>query len=172
MIRLNFYQKEKTILRKAGLTKHQLDTFMSLYNGERYSSYRLSGALTEMRKFFGDSFIHLDNATFDKYFNAFVEMINGWRNEMYPQLDSMDIDRNKFIRNVVRIGEKHNTVYRVLNDTLNQYRGLNAGTHPEINWYFDSYSDVVRAHDAIDELKRAVECSLPYHEPCRSIFLP
>ena len=39
--------------------------------------------------------------------------------------------------------------------TLNGYNSLNTGTHPEINWYFDSYSDLVRAHDAIDDLKRA-----------------
>ena len=32
---------------------------------------------------------------------------------------------------------------------------MRVGTEPEIDWYFDSRSDVVRAHDAIGELKRA-----------------
>ena len=39
-------------------------------------------------------------------------------------------------------------------DTLYDYQSLNHGTRPEINWYFDDISDMVRAHDAITELKR------------------
>ena len=151
----NYNEKEKTILRKAGLTKHQLDKYMSMYNMQGYNRDRCAYALIEMRKQFGDDLTHLDNATFDKYFVAFVRMQNGWRGEIYPQIDRMDnVDRKKFIKNAIRIGEKHENVYGILNDTLNGYRALNAGTQPEVNWYFDSYSDVVRAHDAIDELRR------------------
>ena len=147
-----YNEKEKTILRKAGLTKHQFDRHMKLL--ER-SSYGAQDVLKEMRRFFGDELIHLDNTSFDKYYDAFMAIrANYWRG-IYPQVDSMGIDRKRFIKNAVRLGEKNRDVYRILNDTLNQYIGLNANTHPEINWYFDTYSDVVRAHDSIDELKRA-----------------
>lgn len=153
----HYKEKEKSILRKVGLTKTQFDKYMELRNTDgwytrRYCHY----ALIEMRKMFGEDLTHIDNATFNKYCTAFVLMQNGsYRGEMYCQIDQMDIDRNKFIKNAIRLGEKNENVYRVLNDTLNGYRALNTGTHPEINWYFDSYSDVVRAHDAIDALKRA-----------------
>lgn len=152
----HYKEKEKTLLRKAGLTKPQLDKYMALLTEQGYyNTNHCHRALVEMRKAFGDDLTHVDVATFNKYCTAFVKMQTGWRCEIYPQLEFMDIDRNKFIKNAIRIGEKHDTVYRVLNDTLDRYRGLNAGTHPEINWYFDDYSAVVRAHDAIDELKRA-----------------
>ena len=152
-----YKEKEKTILRKAGLTKPQLDKYMALLdNNDYYIGRRCRNALIEMRKFFGDDLTHIDPVTFGKYCNAFVQMQGGgYRSEIYPDVEHWGIDRNKFIRNAIRLGEKHENVYRVLNDTLNGYRALNFGTRPEINWYFDNYSDIVRAHDAIDELKRA-----------------
>lgn len=150
-----YKEKENTILRKAGLTKPQFDKYMDFINRESYGLGRCGRALSEMRKMFGNELTHLDIETFGKYCNAFMKMQVGWGRQIYPHLNSMNLDRNKFIKNAVRLGEKNDTVYRVLNDTLNGYRGLNTGTHPEINWYFDSYSDLVRAHDAIDELKRA-----------------
>ena len=150
-----YNDKENTLLRKAGLTKNQLDKYMAEYNNSGYYSGRCGAALNEMRKLFGNNLSHVDDKTFSKYLTAFVSMITGYRNEIYPQLEHMDIDRGRFIKNMIRIGEKHTDAYRVVNDTLNRYRALNNGTHPEINWYFDSYSDVVRAHDAIDALKRA-----------------
>lgn len=148
-----YNEKETTILRKSGLTKHQLDKHMARYATE---SYRCDKALREMRKYFGADLIHLDNTSFDKYYDAFMEICSMYyRGEAYSQLNYMNIDRKKFIKNLIRIGEKNNNVYRVANDTLSRYNSLNTGTQPEINWYFNSYSDVVRAHDAIDELKRA-----------------
>lgn len=150
-----YNDKETSLLRKAGITKHQFDKYMSVYTSTRHYSGRCASALKEMRKFFGDSLIHLDNTSFDEYFDVFIEMDRGYGRGIYPHLDHMDVDKKKFIKNAVRLGKKNKDVYRLLDDTLNRYNALNGGTHPEINWYFSSYSDVVRAHDAIDELKRA-----------------
>ena len=149
-----YNEKENSLLRKAGMTKHQFDKHMQNYN--TYVT-KAEAALREMRKFFGNNLAHLDNATFDKYYDAFYSMHRGWRGEIFPQIKNMDIDRTKFIKNIVRIGEKNNNVYVLVDDTINRYCGLNRGTRPDVNWYFDSYSDVVRIHDAVDELARAQE---------------
>ena len=148
-----YNEKGKTFLRKVGMTKYQTDKFMQDVD-PGYYSHSSTMALREMRKIFSEDLSHVDNTTFNKYYNAFSKMSFGYRGSVYPQLDSMDIDRAKFIKNVIRLSEKNENAPRIINDTLNQYRGLNIGTHPEINWYFDDYSDVIRAHDAIDELKR------------------
>lgn len=147
-----YNEKESTLLRKVGMTKHQFDKYMSKYEN---SSHSHQIALKEMRRFFENDFIHLDNVSFDKYFDAFRNMHRGWRTTIYPQLDDMDVDRKKFIKNMVRLGEKNPSIYTMVDDTLIQYTYLNRGSQPIINWYFDSYSDAARVHDAIDELKRA-----------------
>lgn len=149
-----YNNKETSILRKAGLNKHQMDHYMEVYHSGNYYGNKCAGALLEMRKMFGDSLVHLDNASFDEYYDGFVSMWRGYGKQVFHRLEDMDIDRTKFIKNAFRLGKKNNNVYTMLDDTLNQYAALNMGTHPEINWYFDSYSDVVRAHNAIDELKR------------------
>jgi hypothetical protein len=150
-----YNDKENSILRKAGLTKHQMDKYMSVYEDSGYYYNRCATALREMRKMFGDGLIHLDNTSFDEYYDGFIEMARSYSKEVYPQLEGLNIDRVKFIKNAIRLGKKYDNVYTILNDTLNRYCALNHGTHPEINWYFDSYSDLVRAHNAIDELKRS-----------------
>jgi hypothetical protein len=148
-----YNEKETTILRKAGLTKHQLDKCMSVRAINRSKSER---ALKEMRKMFGDKLIHLDNDTFDNYYDGFVAMDRGWGREPFEHLAYINgLDKDKFIKNAFRLGKKHSNVYTMLDDTIRLFTALNRGTQPEINWYFDSYSDVVRAHDAIDTLKRA-----------------
>lgn len=150
-----YNNKEKSILRKSGLNKHQLDHYMEVYHNNRYYGNRCAGSLQEMRKVFGDGLVHLDNESFDDYFDGFVEMHRGYGRQIFHRLESLNIDRAKFIKNAFRLGKKNKNVYTMLDDTMNQYAALNMGTQPEINWYFDSYSDVVRAHDAIDGLKRA-----------------
>lgn len=150
-----YNEKGKTLLKKAGLTKYQFDKHMMEYAGSRwYSGYR-ADALRELRKFFGDGMVHVDKETFDKYYDAFTTIYSQGRwSALFKELDDMNIDRNKFIKNIVRLGERNEHVYNVVRDTMRQYNQLNTGTKPEINWFFDSYSDLVRAHDAIDELKR------------------
>ena len=147
--------KGKTIFNKAGLSKSQFHKYMKEYGGSRYYYGYRAKALKEIRGFFGDKLVHLDEDTFTKYYDAFANMCErSYGRGMFAQLKDMNVDRNKFIKNIIRLGEKNKEVYTVAQDTLTRYSGLNTGTHPEINWYFDSYSDLVRAHDAIDELKR------------------
>ena len=148
-----YNEKETAVLRKAGLTKHQLDKCMSVKATGGWKSER---ALKEMRKMFGDKLIHLDNDTFDNYYDGFVAMDRGWGREPFDQINYLTgVDKVKFIKNTFRLGKKNSNVYTVIDDTVRMFNSLNRGTQPEINWYFDSYSDVVRVHDAIDELKRA-----------------
>jgi hypothetical protein len=54
---------------------------------------------------------------------------------------------------MVRLSAKNSNTARILSDTINSYRRLR-GDRPEIDWYFDDYSDIVRAHDALDALAR------------------
>lgn len=149
-----YNEKETSLLRKIGLTKHQLDKYMAVYDSHAYYGNRCASALLEMRNLFGESLIHLDNTSFDEYYDGFIAINRGYGRRSFHQLENIGIDRNKFIKNAFRLGKKNPNVYTLLDDTLNRYYSLNRGTQPEINWYFDSYSDVVRAHNAIDELKR------------------
>lgn len=150
-----YNEKETSILRKVGLTKYQFDAYMRAYNADAGYNRKPPRALGEMRNMFGGCLTHLDNNTFYDYLNGFIAMDRGWGRKPFDMVEDMGIDRAKFIKNAFRLGKKNATVYTVLDDTLRAYNFLNRGTQPEINWYFDSYSDVVRAHDAIDELKRA-----------------
>lgn len=149
-----YNEKEKSLLRKVGMNKHQFDAVMVRIADNRLSYTRR--ALKTMREFFDSDFIHLDNATFDKYLTAFETLCRMSWGKPFANLNHIDgIDRKRFIKNAVRLGESENSIYGVINDTINDYVRLNMGTQPEIDWYFDSRSDVVRAHDAIGELKRA-----------------
>lgn len=150
-----YNEKEKSLLRKVGMTKYQFDSLMKAVNGRGVHAYATK-AIKVMREFFDADFIHLDNATFDKYFVAFESLCRMSWGEPFRNLRCIEgIDRKRFIKNAVRLGESENSIYGAINDTINMYNGLNLGTKPEIDWYFDSRSDVVRVHDAISELKRA-----------------
>ena len=150
-----YNEKETALLKKIGLTKYQFDKYMDSYDNNGYYERKCACALREMRELFGVNLVHLDKATFDEYFDGFIAINRGYGRRPFHQLENMDIDRVKFVKNAFRLGKKNSNVYTILDDTLSRYCSLNTGTHPEINWYFDSYSDVVRAHNAIDELKRA-----------------
>lgn len=150
-----YNEKEKSLLRKVGMTKYQFDELMKAFNGRGIHAYATK-AIKVMREFFDTDFIHLDNATFDKYFVAFESLCRMSWGEPFRNLKYIEgIDRKRFIKNAVRLGESENSIYGAINDTINMYNSLNVGTKPDIDWYFASRSDVVRAHDAIDALKRA-----------------
>jgi hypothetical protein len=68
-------------------------------------------------------------------------------------LNDLHIDRKKFLKNLCRIGHRYPSAYGIAADLLNDYRWL-YNDRPEIDWYFDSFSDLTRAHDAISEIKR------------------
>lgn len=151
-----YNDKETSLLKKVGLNKYQFDKYMKGITGNNTYHNHSRRALYAMRNFFGDEVSHLDNATFDKYFNAFIVLCRQAWGDPFRNISRIpDVDKKKFIKNAIRLGEKNSDVYGAINDTINQYCALNLGTQPEIDWYFDSYSDVIRVHDAIGELKRA-----------------
>lgn len=149
-----YNEKEKNLLRKVGLTKHQLDKHMSALKTRRYYNYGSNAALTKMREWFGNDLSHLDNKMFDRYYDAFNTMYYRCGTRFEQNLERINVDKKKFIKNMIRLGEKHENAYTIMIDAVSMYLRLEYGTAPEINWYFDSYSDAVRIHDAIMELQR------------------
>lgn len=147
-----YNEKEKNIIKKSDMNKHQFNVYMREKNNT-YSNYATT-ALKEMRKFFEDDFIHLDNDTFDEFFNAFQIMFGRVYRGFKHYTDRYNLDYKRFMKNIVRIAKKNPAVYSTASDTLSMYSLLCYNNRPEVNWYFDSYSDMVRAHDAIMELKR------------------
>lgn len=145
-----YNDKETALLKKIGLTKHQFDVCVT--HGDHWYA---SKAIKEMREFFGDDMIHLDNKTFDKYYNAFYNIASraGWNGGLKRYSENLHLDYNKLIKNLVRLAERNENVYQVVNDTMGMYFRLNRGTAPEIDWYFDSYSDLTRTHEAINALR-------------------
>lgn len=146
-----FNDKETSLLRKVGMTKHQLDTYM----GCQHDSWESKKALKNMRRMFGDDLSYLDNDSFDAYFEALRCMNRSFYRGLTPYMRDLNLDEMRFFKNLVRLGKKHNNVYGLAHDAMNDYRYLTIGTMPEVDWYFDSYSDLVRIHDAITALKRA-----------------
>lgn len=150
-----YNEKGKNLLNKVGLTKHQLDKHMSEENSRRGYYYKSSGLVLEkMRGWFGDDLIHLDNKMFDRYYDAFNVMYSRCGSRFESNLDRIRVDKKKFIKNMIRLGEKHESAYTIMIDTVSMWLQLSRDIAPEIDWYFDSYSDAVRTHDAIMELKR------------------
>ena len=147
-----YNQKETNLLRKIGMTKYQLDQHMAKRTHSSY--WHINGSsLGDMREFFGDDLSPIDNATFDKYYNAFSEL----RNQAHgfkANADRINLDYHRFLRNAIRLKEKHSNVFTMLRDTMSAYLNLNHGTQPAIDWYFENYSDIVRAHDAIEALRQ------------------
>lgn len=148
-----YNEKEKNLLRKIGLTKHQFDRHMTSDNIYYRSYYDSSPALAKMREFFGSELSHIDNASFDRYYDAFKAMANRCGYRFENTIDRIDVDKSKFIKNMVRLGEKDESIYTLIIDTINMYFGLSTERRPEVNWYFDSRSDVTRIHDVIVDLK-------------------
>jgi hypothetical protein len=145
-----YNDKEKSALRQIGLTKRQLDVMYEKRNNAAYHSYsHCSQALKQTREALDADLSHIDNATYEKYFNAFAEMYNDfWSIHLVNELD---IDKSKFWKNIVRLYDKDRQSVRLVSDTLNTYRRLNT-PRPDVDWIFDDYSDIVRVHDALTEL--------------------
>lgn len=143
-----FNEKEKNILRKVGLTKAQLDYYMPK------TGLRVASALEAMRKMFGNDLSYLDINSFEKYYDGHLRICETFWRGLGPAIMGLNLDEMRFFKNLVRLGEKRENVFHIAHDTLNSYRALTIGTEPEIDWYFADYSDLIRAHDAVIELKR------------------
>ncbi len=146
-----YNEKEKSILRQVGMTKHQLDSYYDIYVGRRYNR---GSVIKIMRETLGDDLSHIDNDTYDEYLNAINTMVGDfWGRAM---VDRLNIDKSRFWKNTVRLGTKNREAYRLINDTLSEYNRLN-NPKPEVDWIFDNYSDVVRTHDALMALRQEQE---------------
>lgn len=147
-----YNEKETALLRKAGLNKHQFDKCLANEN-----NWYSNGAMKEMREFFGDDMVHLDDKTFDKYYNVFHDIVSraSWNGGIKRYSERLNLDYKKLVKNIVRLADKstYTCIPQVLNDTMQMYLNLNRGTAPEIDWYFDCYSDLARVHEAINALK-------------------
>ena len=148
-----FNDKEPSLLRKVGLTKHQFDTYMG-HQCDR-DSWEYKKALQNMRRMFGNDLSHMDNNSFDEYFEAMRYIVRSFYRGLTRYTDDFNLDELRFFKNLVRLGKKNNNAYGLAHDAMNDYRYLALDTMPDVDWYFDSYSDLVRVHDAITELKRA-----------------
>jgi hypothetical protein len=137
-----YKDKEKNVLRQLGLTKHQLDMYCTRHGKKFYKGAKL---MKRMRETLGDDLSHIDNDTFDKYFTELDELID--RVWCFRHIDMLDIDKGRFWKNLIRLNKKHPNSANLFNDTLSTYGRLD--TKPEINWIFDDYSDIVRAHDVL-----------------------
>lgn len=143
--------KEKNLLRKVGLTKAQFDIYMS----DRQDSWAAQDALKLMRQMFGDNLSYLDIKSFEKYYNGCVDFrtnFYGYRDIEY-YIERYDLDKMKFFKNLVRLKEKRSNVFQIAKDTLSLHSNLHTNI-PDIDWYFDDVSDLVRAHDVVTDLER------------------
>lgn len=142
-----YKEKEKNVLRQIGMTKYQLDAYCAKRENQSYYGRNI---MKRMRETLGDDLSRIDNATFEKYLNALDEILRRFYADHF--IDNLNVDKNKFWKNVVRLNEKNSTVAHLISDTINQYHYLR-NVRPEIDWLFDDFSDVVRTHDAITELR-------------------
>lgn len=149
-----YNEKEKSILRKIGMTKYQFDAYRNIYNYDGYSSRKTLGAL---RRIFGNDLSSLDNQSFDEYLST-GNKISSYRWSMLERAESnLDLDMKKIFKNMVRLSHKSSSVLDVICDTLGDYSRLYRETAPVINWCFHTEADAVRAHNDIMALLRIQE---------------
>lgn len=148
-----YNEKEKNILRKIGLTKQQLDCYVEQHNNETaYGNYTTRG-LREMRRLFGNDLRHIDIESFKKYLKGLSDIEHHFWYSVSSAVEDFHLDGVRFIKNLIRLGEKNAQIYSTVNDAMNVAKRLRHGTRPEIDWYFDSFSDALRVHDALVEIK-------------------
>jgi hypothetical protein len=136
------------------MTKHQFDEYAKVMDGQYGRNYDAIKALANMRKMFGNDLSHMDNDSYDAYFGAMQHMARSFYRSLDLFMAYFGLDTMRFFKNLVRLGKKNHAVYGMAYDTMSDYRNLNVGTAPEVDWYFDNYSDLARIHDAVTELKR------------------
>lgn len=151
-----YNEKESNILRKINLTKKQLDIFLEAKYDNEYGWYA-ADALKSMRLAYGDKITAVDPSTFEEQLEGYACIRRYFYNNTDRLFISCGIDAQKFIKNLIRLSKKNANVYRLAADTVSLFFRLREGTAPTIDWYFDDYSDVVRAHDALMELYNAQE---------------
>lgn len=147
-----FNEKEKSILRKVGLSKYQFDKMLEMQN--QNDTYSCRKTLSVMREVFGNDLSPIDNASFNLYLtNGSRLSWHEWGSFM-SGVNQLRLDKKKMFKNVIRLCVKYRQAATIICDTMGDYLRLNHGTQPEIDWYFPDISDATRAHNAIIELKR------------------
>ncbi len=151
-------KKAKTIFSQLGLNKHQLDAYAhgceipydryaNSPNGHDYTE-----GIVTIKHYFGDDISAMDNDTFDKLLLcAALLRKHFWRGAI-SAIDSLNVDGKKFLKNIARLAAKHDTVVQIYNDAINTYHQIDIMRRPAIDWMLESYSDVVRVHDALIEI--------------------
>ena len=153
-----YNEKEKSFLRKIGMTKPQLDAYMA-ENGELENRGHIYSewihALEVMRKMFGNDLSSLDIESFKKYLRACKD----WRrfrrygNTLLMDRLGLGLDNARFFKNIVRLMNKRSDIFTVVADAMEAYGALRNDRRFNVNWYFDDVSDAVRVHDALIELR-------------------
>lgn len=144
-----YNDKKANLLQKIGLTKPQLDKILDICGDD----WNTRNTMSYMRRLFEDDLSSIDINSFDRYLRCCKEMSERRFNSSY--LKDFEVDEKKFIKNLCRIGQKYPSAYGIAADLLNDYRRMY--NRPDIDWYFDGFSDLTRAHDAIGEIKRRQE---------------
>jgi hypothetical protein len=148
-----YNEKEKNVLRQIGMTKQQLDLYCNKRN-DRY--FHGSSVMEIIRAILGNDLSRVSNEIFSKYMNAIDTMLDGSYG-MIARIEHLNIDRGRFFKNAVRLNEKNSNAARLIADTLSVYNRLYYGEPVEVDWMFDDYSDIVRAHDALTALSNERE---------------
>ena len=153
-------KKAKTLFSQLGVNKHQLDTYMKCcnkshiaYSDELEGRYYTDGIST-IKHYFGNDISAIDNETFDKLLQCSARLRQRFWRGATSSIDGLNVDGKKFLKNIARLSKKHDNVPRLLSDTINVYGGINTTNRPEIDWIFEGYSDLVRTHDALIEIRR------------------
>lgn len=153
-----YNHKATNFLRKVGLTKAQLDILIAYETkySTRYCYNNFSEPLGIMRVVFGTDLSPIDIATFKKHFDAFCSICTNCYTLRRLKFSIPGLDIPRFFKNLVRVNDRCNgNIYTVVDDVVSSYQRLLPENRPEINWYFDTSSEIARCHDAIDELWRA-----------------
>ena len=144
-----YNDKKANLLQRIGLTKPQLDKILDICG----DNWNTKNTISYMRRLFEDDLSSIDINSFDRYLRCCKEMSERRFNSSY--LKDLGVDEKKFIKNLCRIGQKYPSAYGIAADLLNDYRWMY--DRPDIDWLFDGFSDLTRAHDAVGEIKRRQE---------------
>ena len=144
----------KTIFGEFGLNKHQFDIWVQSYNTPNFRSY-YSTSIKTFRKYFGNDISSMDDETFTNILTCIARIKQRSWYGVEGVINIINVDGKKLLKNMSRLLLKHSdreNLLSLFNDTVNSYRRINHASRPEIDWMFDSYSDLVRTHDALVEI--------------------
>ena len=158
----------KTIFGEFGLNKRQFDFWYECCNTPPYyASGLISGnyrkCLPDMKKYFGNDLSHMDNETFNRLLKTIARFhYSSWYG-VERIIEDIRVDGKTFFKNISRLLAKYDKegrgeeLLRLINDAVNEYRRISNANRPDINWMFEDYSDVVRTHDSLGEIRRIQE---------------